>query len=226
MEPQPTIEQTGKNFIEIEAQDFLEDEQNFFDQEPFSSVIQEVSENTNTEIAKLRRLLRDYAEAYVYNLHYEEYVLPSRGITTKVQHEPSNLIYIDYNRRIRHGINKDDAPVYKKATESVVKTLEDYPFWYEYVDTQRDLGAYSNDGTPKPKRHSRLDKTLTYAHWVTQRINIAKREKDRAVLLGIDEVFPQDFSGEKIDIPQSTGEKKGNRRWRILKASELIPERK
>ena len=87
--------------------------------------------------------------------------------------------------------------------------------------TQSDPGQYKHDGTYSLRTSVHFPLPESYAFWVSKKLKAAQN----APLWGIEEIFPQDF-GLSDTVIQSKGEKRQNRRWRILKASELVPEKK
>ena len=118
----------------------------------------------------------------------------------------------------------------KEILAAIGKSLADYPYWNEYIATQHTQNDYKYDGSYVSQigvgfvltaRGRVLTLPESYAKWVTRKMQVKKRQ----VLLGIDEIFPQNFGEEQVRIPHR-GEREETKRWRILKASELIPEKR
>lgn len=214
MEQQESVK-PSRQFIEIEAPAHLEFDQNFYDQPPFNSVFERVSKRERLEESVLRRMLTIYAQQYT---HYRERALSDWSHEDAV----SDAVGITM-RSGRTRIPKDELLKHKETLSTLIDGLAEFPFWERYISNNLEDESHY-DGTPLD-RHFQIP---TYARWATEEIGRQRKSeeiKKAAVIRGIEEIFPKDFGQDREAIPQ-TGRRRENRRWQILRASELIPEKK
>lgn len=225
MEQQTPETQPSPKFIEIEAPEYLEEGQNFYDQPPFNQVLGKVSTQSPLELAKLRTILTSAARKIP--LLFEE--VPKTPVEESANWEKS----IRHNHSLKRGLrnhlrelglkSQEEIEQYFDALIHLAIDLRDYPFWHDYISNQSQ--DYLLDGTPFPSKRGFGVKVKvfpkSYASWVAQKAAAA----EMAVLKGIDEIFPQDIGGEIVAIPQR-GERQETKRWRILKAAEFVATKK
>ncbi|MAG60082.1 hypothetical protein CMO96_04820 [Candidatus Woesebacteria bacterium] len=190
--------------IVLESPENLEPGQNFFDQPPFELAVKKATEQTGIDAIKLKGFL------WYFATQFGESPQPRPPATFRLLKSlPSNVTIPDREK-------------YGTATEIMIAALDPYPHWAEYAVTQFDHGNYKSSGEPSRAQQKRKKLVLpeTYAKWVTHKT----RAEHRAVLLGIEDVFPGQLGREPELVPQ-TGKNRQARRWRILKASELTKRR-
>lgn len=191
----PKVEVPDK-IIEIEGPEQLEVGQNFLDQPPFDQALSDEAQKSGISLEELRAEFLDRVKTGRTNLD----ALRARSYKM--------------GPKFRAFINVLDA-------------LKDYPYIEGYVQSRFNIGLYANDGSwymrgsGTPSADSMPD---SYAKWLPEKIAREKRLGNQ-VLLGIDQVFPQDFGLSKTGLPEG-GSGRIRRRFIILRAAELVPERK
>lgn len=109
----------------------------------------------------------------------------------------------------------------RELSAEIAGELNEYPYWSDYL-TQFDRDFYNGDGSYRAQRSNKaFVPTESYAKWTTDKL--ARESKLKTA--GIEEIFPQDFPNNSRDILGALAqghEKRENRRWRILKAAELV----
>ncbi len=202
-------ESSNQPFIEIEGPVFLAEGQNFYEQQPFDQILQDVSRQHGVDIAKLRRFLTQMAkQVNSYSL------LPQRHDEIIL-----DVLYIENVRKHLEmlGLPREEGQL---ATRDLNGKLLVFPYWDQYIATQLSSATHNSDGIYNLKGN-RYVPVETYAKYASDKL---RREKQLRVL-GIDEVFPQDFSQESpLGASVPSGSLGTNRKWRILKASELVKE--
>lgn len=194
------LNQQNQKFIEIEAPERLAKGQNLYDQEPFSSLIQSICDTSRNSPDVVRSGISRYVE-----FHFD----PRRI-------DPANLL-------LPHIKDVDCFLSPYSGTKSIsyddrmkiIHTLGEYPFWGEYITFFKQNMRFGRNGDSMPQFEKYYEKPPpTYVNWLTQ--------KQRSWLVGIEEIFPQDVGHPVTSQPNITGVKPGNRRYRILKAAEII----
>lgn len=199
--------------IELEAAPYLRKDQNFYDQEPFSRILPQIAKANQIDLSLLRSSISYIVKYRVYGRSW--YGLNPTEMDIRLRE--SVVIYLQEWLR-HHGIKASgDAEKYRSATMQVIDQLADYPFWPEYLNTI-ETGFYNRNGSPKPEKNNDMPAD-SYASWVSKKLKLVHNK----VLSGIEEVFPQDFSPRSPAMATvEQGTLNENRRWRILKAAELI----
>lgn len=204
------MEIPGQNpYIELEASEQLQPGQNFYDQPPFDGVLLQFTEGTNIDISHVRNLLTRLAKGHFFGTDTK------RAVIDRFYGEWKNL----RQSKLGKEIPNDQMYTYSKALTSIVAGLSEYPYVGEYIYAAFQPGQYRIDGSWVQLK-SHWPTPTSYAKWASEKL---EREK-RLVSYGIEEVFPKDFGQEESVVP--TGGNPQARRWRILKASELIPEKR
>lgn len=225
LNPKPQKE----SFIQLEEAENLIQGQNFFDQAPFKSVIQSVSEETKTSKIKLGSIINRFTRngRILYETQDAEWnylpiirrYLPAPA--DQLTDETRDLVISDIfgssvlaQSWTRLEIGYKDQDRYKEAVAKMIIALKDYPYWILYVKTQKDRSQYNYDGSPGAKLNWQGKDTLpkTYVHWVTDKL----KSEEAVKMKGIEEIFPKDFT-----TPPSRGESPTRRKFIILKASEI-----
>ncbi|OGD86654.1 hypothetical protein A2Z23_01895 [Candidatus Curtissbacteria bacterium RBG_16_39_7] len=199
-------ETQATSFVEIEAKPFLEKGQNFFDQEPFKVTVGQVARQTSLTEERIRHLIHFFANSMGREDEKFKKELKMKTRYTGGEIEKRHLIQLI--SKTLPGREKN-----QEALTLAVTQLDQFPLWDEYVRTQKDH-YYSPDGTFLAQYEHTWFPQETYASWVT------KLQKRRHALkaVGIEEVFP-----EKAPV---RGKRSNNRRWKILRAAELVPKRR
>lgn len=202
--------QGDSRFIELEVSEYLGEGQNFYDQPPLGNLIRELSTKDQLNKDKLRACLTSMvANPDRYFLRDGELMHP------KIRHRT----FLENLKGMRaQKFEPGEYEVYYQAMEELDKLLSEYPFIGEYINTKFDRGIYSQNGNWRGKSGS-LFTVTSYAGWLREKA-LRENNNHSVVLLGIEEVFPQDIGQEGLVIP--TGDSPQVRRWRILKAAELI----
>jgi len=116
-------------------------------------------------------------------------------------------------------IEEMDPEKVQGVLQEITQKLCNFPHWNQYVVNQLDIRSYSYDG--EARKASVGFEPESYLRWISRSEEMKRRSK----LLGISEVFSQDFSEESPAMPkQQESKRRVNRRWKILKASELVKD--
>lgn len=190
------LREENKKFIQIEAPERLEVEQNLYDQEPFLSLVKSISQSTGQTLSKLHTAISRIAGPHSMNPK-----LQTTELLRKVAFvSPESNIFWD-------------------SRVKILEILQMYPYLSEYIVQQRQNQLYANNGKFLKQHHGKGEPpALSYANWVTQKL---KREK-LLVSVGIEEIFPKDVGYPVTSQPNITGSRPTNRRYAILKAAEII----
>lgn len=204
---------TPNNYIEMEAPEQLQPGQNFYAQPPFEDLFRVTGGSLDAE--KLGRCL-------TYLICRTTPLLYTRKLSERHHSISVNPWWLKDTYRYyvkRYGFDSSQFESYREVTLKIgEQLLDDYPYSWQYIRSRLNAqDVYLSDGTLNPRYKSTID-TPTYAKWVTEKL---RREKNQ-VLKGIEEVFPQDF-GQTEQIVPNMGESRQTRKWRILKASNLVP---
>ncbi|KKS83407.1 MAG: hypothetical protein UV59_C0040G0004 [Candidatus Gottesmanbacteria bacterium GW2011_GWA1_43_11] len=208
MPPEPQDkERKTPQVVEIEATDGLVEGQNFYDQEPFSTVIAQTAAETQTDPVRLRKILSTFCLRYFK----DPADIPSDNKVTDILTSPK------YNPGFEQSYSASFEPgqkeKYQKAVASIGRLLAPYPSWYAYVRTM-ERAYYNRDGSYK-ENAPRFFSPKTYPKW----LEAESRVRTGSVTFGIKEVFPQDFATESPAISPKpagpTGKKPLHRVYRI-----------
>lgn len=210
-------------YIELESPESLARGQDFYDQPPFNDVLQVVSNSSNLPEEVIGYILTRLAKQYRdRSFNAGSPIKDSQELSRKMREYD---IHVDDIQAIRGSIRRLRSMRAKlplkdalQAIQQLGIQLEQFPLWAEYVDANLASGIYRSDGT---FYQNCLAKSFaeSYASWITHRL----QREGILVTYGIHEIFPQDFAAEiPTDVPVDRGSSRENRRWRILKASELI----
>ena len=193
----------NQQFIEIDAPERLQVRQNLYDQEPFSSLVKNICESTGKTPDVVRTAISLFAEN-----HFDH---------TKVNPKYQAVELLKEMGYHWSSAGSNRIPFDDKL--KMLETLQTYPFWSEYIVSWKQNRRYGRNGNFIPQTNKEYNKLPpSYANWVTEKL---QREK-RLWLVGIEEIFPSDTSYPVISQPNITGIKPGNRRYKILKAAEII----
>lgn len=172
------------NIIKLEAPEYLEPEQNFYQQPPFNEILEDAALQTGIQIEALRRALTSTSRHDIIP-YFSAPSISSQDLSREMQaeHNPSLRRILDNIMREARGPKRDK---YKQALKIIGKGLEEHLDWNEYIVTQ-SKDAYNNDGSRKlgSSPFSRIY-PQTYARWVKNRINRAQL----AQLQGIQDSSP------------------------------------
>lgn len=205
----------GPEILYIEAPDKLPPYQNFYEQPPFQEVIANLASEGTFSIPELRRILTYVGRA-------------SKSTEDALQHTITETQGLA--KAIRDVVLKQkfDDPTKKSEYYGIItdilnrlgKSLSDYPYWAEYIDTELQRALYDAEGNFITKNIKYLP--FTYGKKTSDRLLLDGRLK----LGGLDEMLPhmQGYN-PNLNLIERTDKPVGNRRWAILKASNLISER-
>lgn len=204
-------EGSSSTVIEIEAPEYLKEGQNFFDQEPFRGIIVKlVTEGEGELDAKIVRNLLFNSSLY-------------RKKTVYFASEIGHLIhYLAKREKIPPGDErKRFREKYVEVATKLQEKLHVYPHLGDYVST-RPPAYYKHNGDYEPTAPTaKYLPKRTYPAWLTEEFRIRRLEK-RQVLLGIQDIFPVQFTGNQTERVRASGKSAGARKWKILKAAELM----
>jgi len=203
-----------QDYLEIEAPEYLESGQNFYNQEPFRSILAGISERAGVEIDLLRKALSSMARQ----------VSTGRGFSPEELNQKLDNPYFFVGDQYTAGgpvyVSLSDLKISPETKRNLLAEIggavKKYPFWYQYVFTQSTQEYKANGSKKKIGGNIKRTAPETYAFWVSKKL-----------LLGIKEIFPQDFAPEsQVVVPKKPKERNATRKWRILRAAELVSERK
>lgn len=198
-------------YIELEAPEHLVPGQNFYDQTPFAQTAADIAKSNGRSVDEIRKIISHLAT-----------------FTPKLLKEKIDLTHLLRIYQIQGSLGRPirelTAIQQRRIIADTAEKLQVYPFWYEYVFFLRE-SMYQYDGNERKnyKRMSTQEEPSSYVAWVSKKIAAENRFKS----LGIEEVFPQDFAGiSPTHAPTPQGMKPENRRWRILKAAEIVRDKR
>ncbi len=229
---------TGQGYVDIESPTHLSQGQNFFDQPPFAQILQQISEDTELEVEKLRRLLGGIcsdgfisSQAGIDRSDLDARAIDLRRQMSDPQHNSIEGYYIS---SVSMFYLVKDRLKARESVKQLGQALDAYPYWYHYINEQIKPN-YLLDGTYRTHEISSsvsldLDPPPpTYAGWLVEEAAWKKRSllwKKRDLLLGIEEVFPQDFAGKSLAFPEMPHSKPATHIWRIRKIAETVREKR
>lgn len=208
------------NFVELQGPLILPQEANLYEQTPFAEKLDQVL-NPGVELDALRAFLTDcsgrstekvigiFFNANKYNIRH-------------------SLTYSLSQSRIKNPATRVDE--YVEALHKTGQLMGPYPYWCEYIRGvfNQYPRLFRRNGERKniPQSPTMSEEEVpTYLGWLPGYTRKVERQEDK-VLLGIDQIFPQDFATES---PTRPPEVKGNsqvaRNWQFRIAANLTPER-
>lgn len=212
---------SNSGILELEGPAELEPGQNFLDQPPFGPVLEQIGQTSRIDLSNLRKI-------------YLAIATSSRFTSEVFNGSPALWGYqrSSFNELFKKGrslaVERDRRDDYFRAMADIFKLLSDYPYIKDYFQSKFDRGLYGIDGAwnvvASGNPSANIIKTESYAKWVTKK-QAREGKLNNQVLLGIDEIFPQDFGRSKTGLV-GYGVKTQHRRWRILKAAELVSEKR
>lgn len=205
----PSGENPKVDYIDIEAPEKLVEGQDFFDQEPFRHILDDVSKKTPVDKKILSTLLIRYGMKFPYDSP-----VGSQEVSRMMQ-KPL------FHHNIRSSIKHLAPGQIDKITGAVIemgKQLEPYPDWTKYIGSQLSRVSYKTDGTfHKQNPKMSFTPVPTYPAWIA----VEHPDRQSPITSGIETVFPQDFATESPALSEApnrlTGQSRINRRWRIKK---------
>lgn len=227
--PEDQVEKVVKvkseNFLEMDGSEQLIPGQNFYDQQPFNEIHTSVSNELNISIDKLRFISTQCSRImYAANSNASKEDTLEWNLYQKYRRSQKlsdTFKSMLYTLKKRYRLKSTESENYRDAIIKTATLMGKYPYLDEYL-IQRDKKYYNNDGTFKEGRYGgKFYLPESYAFWVSKKISTAKNQ----VSAGIEEVFPQDFGKSETTLPGKS-KKRETRRWKILKASEFIPEKR
>lgn len=200
--------------IEIDVPIILLPGTGFYDQPPFADVFSEVANNFPIDKSKLQVLFTSVARNEPRFFTKEWYGSPQ-------YHKDRFKDAFESNKK-SWNLDPQQRDLYLSAVCKAIDSMKEFPYISRYVSERFVNSLFAMDGSWQPRvKQVNFGGVPSYANWVTDEL---KREQQRkagkaiSVLAGIEEVSPKDLTG--------LGERSQTRRWRILKASNLVPERK
>ncbi len=202
----------SKRTIEIESPEYLED--GLYSQPPFDTVLPQAAQKTQVDQDKLASILTSTALA-----HNQE----TPGELSAIMSTPYRLQYLELRNFFKRlKIRANERNPYYAALGLVGKNLTEYPYWDQYISVNYNFALFKADGS-RTKTAPTIQ-TPTYANWVTGKLERIAREP----LVGLEEVLPAGFPEDSLGQPPIRKDKPiGNRKWQIIRASELSqPQRR
>lgn len=217
-------------FFEIQAKEYLEPGQNLLDQEPFIGAARHVFSQLEalpedeqygyrrkkavpnppwkSEVG-LRRMIRPLV--WTYEELYENLEYEYRNFFQVFNGVVNSSVLKSLARERTRNVHQ-----YTRMVDYMLKqSLRDVPYWPDYIHSEG--GHYYANGDFDPSQ-SAYPIAKSYPHWAVAKA----RRVDRQILLGIDAVFSQDFSGSSGTLPGLPPSSKATTmRYRILRATEL-----
>jgi hypothetical protein len=192
-------------------------EGNLYVQQPFSPTIEGVVETSETELAVVRSMIgllvrhdQEDLEALQADFAAPRFLRPQRN---------------DWLRQslARMGKRAAELPKYCEAVCNIAQELEEYPYWLQYINMFNR--GYKTDGDPLPQRNLQdpLNRDPSYASWVIKEVPAELRSH----LVGLESVLPDSYPSNSLrpNSPRSD-QLRRHQTWRIIKASELKPEKR
>jgi hypothetical protein len=202
-----------QSLLRVEAPPSLNEGQNFYDQEPFATVLQAVAKEHQFDLSVMRYALSSLASASsIQEMTPQELAEWGQGVLENKQ-QVSRLDYIISAKKV--GGRKAEL---KRAVHRMFGQLADYPYVIDYISSKLSRDFYRYDGDYAKTTKSDFQPISSYAHYASE------RQKLEATLFrqGIAEVFPQQFGGQSMEeTTRATGKTGGHRRYILLKASEI-----
>lgn len=206
--------------------------QNFFEQTPFNH-LGLIAETRKLDVRKLRALL-----PYVHDFERATNLAGSsdeeaKRIIDREKELIDQLVDKATQRgvtgRLKKGSNGFLQRYYafRNAFAEMALYLKDFPDWFEYKEKYTGQHEpWNGIGEPIPSfRWFPGLQVPTYIHWPIekkQKAAFQERVRRNQILLGIDEIFPQQITQQDIREIIARGGKKGsNREWATKKASDL-----
>lgn len=161
------------DYIEIEDQKILQEDQNFYDQEPFRSILSEVGKKNSIDVSTISPILRLIA---IKLKSLDE------DIAVTVNDRLSESSFYRGKREIGGQILKEfevimDTENKRQLLAEIGSGIKNYPLWHEYIATQSV--NYNRDGTPNKTNVKTFVFPETYAFWLK---NLQDRRKKIADL--------------------------------------------
>ena len=197
--------------IVIEGSETIPSSQNFFQQEPFQTLIDDIK---NKGVAKgLRGYLQEFARAVEKIGGLPPQGQEARGRVLQQCHYEAYLNSKGSPHRDLHNLG------YK-----AIKVLDRYPFWTEYVSNYLTVERYTKDGEPSLRQPQELYAPIpSYGSWLAVKLI----RTNTRLLYGIKDIFVQDLAGASVQqaIQANTGIQPGRvQRWIVRHAAEIPPK--
>lgn len=209
------------NFVELHGPLILPEDANLYEQTPFGEKLGEAL-TPDVDLSVLRALL------FTFSRRFSTEGLTEILLNTHIYTLRNLLVYSLRSLKIKNPTTTSG--VYVETLRNTSDLLMPYPYWCEYIgDTIYQYpGLFGRDGERKVIPQSPTlssDEVPTYLGWLPEYVR-KKERQGRNVLLGIDEIFPQDFATESpMRPPDVRGYSQGARNWRLKIASNLAPEK-
>lgn len=190
----------------IEAPPLLSEGEDFYSQEPFKSVVEDASSKFGISQEKTKAEISFIAKG-------------KHWWSKPAEDHP------DYKRWTSYEAMLSRARPYVQYFR---EALEPYPYWYEYVATFLDASFYANDGTFRVAQNVKkpFNGTVTYANWVTKKLRREALKQQAAIDEVLKETFPDFFGQPQTSLYNVTGRKRRSRYWGLMKATNLVPEKR
>ncbi len=200
--PPVTVPNPEPDSIVIDGPEYLEPEQNFYDQSPFREVMDQTAQQSGLPIPVLRSALSK--------------VRPGEHVSDRSE-------WRKMHRQLIPGSSPKDTQGFKVTIRAMGQSLEEYPYIREYMGVAGlSYADYFTNGDPKQSRGNFKSKIPSYGKWVSDRLKAEQQWEQNKVLLGMEEIFPE--TGSPAEEARATGHKASWRRYTVLKVSEMIRE--
>ncbi len=187
-------ESKKQNLNKTEVPPRLELGQNFYDQEPFQSVIEKASEAMNVDSDKVRKAITYMAMAHFRQDKNSQYPL-------------EKLVWFAFSYQ-KSGLRRSDANV--SSMLKVLDALSEIPFWAEYIEYVTRGQKFYNNGSPN-KNFNRVKDykpPLIYPEWRNEKL---KRE-EKLRFGGVGQIFEKATGSPTISSASINKLRESNRR--------------
>lgn len=131
MFPEPVDKENRPQFVEIETTEELAKDQNFYDQEPFSSAIAQTVTESETDPSRLRKILTVFCGKQFSDTEDLPKDAKVLDILTNPKYNP------EYAKLYSKYFEPGQSEKYRKAMAILGRLLAPYPNWYPYVKNYR-----------------------------------------------------------------------------------------
>lgn len=178
-----------KDIVVSRETEYLGEDKNILNQEPFSDACEAVSKKTTIPLANARRILIGMVKNSSGDSATGIGHTPTDGFAEKTPKEQERILD-RYSGKAHSdaGLPKREFPRSEKleAVKIIFRELFYSPHWGEYLGIRINGNEYDNHGDPKDSVKHR-EPVEGYVKWLVRR----QTAKENAKLIGIGEVFPK-----------------------------------
>jgi hypothetical protein len=211
-----------------EFSEFMESGVNLYDQVPFRDPIQTISQESGILIETIRVIVPAVSE---FQAHHQVGILTEEEKQTILANSKKEILRSVSAIGLRTGKQgyQKFIPIFERLALSIQDVplstellgQDAIPHWVSYLRYSVKSGShrsneYSGTGERNKTNRGKIG-TYTYLGWVMEQARSIEADK-RAILFGIEEIFDPEIQKQAF----LSGRRQSNRRWRILKAADLI----